>query len=95
MTLILNSDDVQKALDPYECLAACEDGYRELASSNAVNRPTTQTYLPHSLPRSTYSFKSVEGGIGKLGVMALRITSDIVREEVVSGTLRLNKLPLA
>lgn len=95
MTLILNNDEVQKALDPYECLAACEDGYRELASGRAVNRPTTQSYLPHPLPRSTYSFKSVEGGIGKLGVMALRITSDIVKEEEVSGTLRLNKLPLA
>ncbi|NIO08807.1 MAG: ornithine cyclodeaminase family protein [Deltaproteobacteria bacterium] len=95
MTLILNNDDVQKALDPDECLGACEDGYRELAANNAVNRPTSQSYLPHSLPRSTYSFKSVEGGIGKLRVMALRITSDIVKEEEVSGTLRLNKLPLA
>ena len=94
MTLILNNDEVQRALDPHECLAACEDGYRELASSNAVNRPTTQSYLPHSLPRSTYSFKSVEGGIRKLGVMALRITSDIVKEEEISGTLRLNSLPL-
>ena len=50
MTLILNNDDVQKALDPYECLAACEDGYRELASSHAVNRPTTQSYLPTRYP---------------------------------------------
>ncbi len=95
MTLILNNNEVQQALDPQECLAACEDGYRELASNNAVNRPTTQSYLPHSLPQCTYSFKSVEGGIGKLGVMALRITSDIVKEEEISGTLRLNKLPLA
>lgn len=44
---------------------------------------------------STYSFKSVEGGVGTLGVMALRLTSDIVLEEEASGTLRLNKLPLA
>ncbi|HEX9879141.1 MAG TPA: ornithine cyclodeaminase family protein [Candidatus Binatia bacterium] len=95
MTLILNNDEVGRALDFGECLAACEAAYRELAAGRAVNRPTTQSYLPHTTPRSTYSFKSVEGGVGALGVMALRITSDIVREEEASGTLRLNKLPLA
>ena len=77
MVLILNNDDIQKALDVRECLAACEDAYLELAASRAVNRPTTQSYLPHRLPRSTYSFKSVEGGIAKFGVLALRITSAI------------------
>lgn len=95
MTLILDNDDVQKALDLGECLSTCEDAYRELAAGAAVNRPTTQTYLAHSLPNTTYSFKSVEGGIGKFGVMALRITSDIVKEEEVNGARRLNKLPLA
>ncbi len=93
--LILNNHDVQKALDRDECLAICEDAYRELGLSRAVNRPTTQSYLPHSMASSTYSFKSVEGGIAKFNVMALRICSDIVREEETSGTLRLNKLPLA
>lgn len=95
MMLILNNDEILKALDFSQCLSVCEDAYRELAASRAVNRPTSQSYLPHSLPRSTYNFKSVEGGIGKFSVMALRITSEIIREEEVSGTLRLNKLPLA
>lgn len=95
MPLILNNDDVQRALDLDECLDACAVAYRELVEGRAVNRPTSQTYLPHSLPRGTYSFKSVEGGIRAFGIMALRITSDIVREEEMSGTLRLNKVPLA
>ena len=95
MTLILNNHDVSKALNPAECLTVCEDAYRELGLIRAVNRPTTQSYLPHSIPKSTYSFKSVEGGIAKFNVMALRICSDIVKEEEASGTLRLNKLPLA
>jgi ornithine cyclodeaminase/alanine dehydrogenase-like protein (mu-crystallin family) len=93
--LILDNEDIARALDLDDALTCCEEVYRELAAGRAVNRPTTQTYLPHQLPRSTYSFKSVEGGVGSLGVMALRLTSEIVREEEVSGTLRLNKIPLA
>ncbi len=95
MSLILSNDDVLRALEFDAAMAACETAYRELADGRAVNRPTSQTYLPHTLPRGTYSFKSVEGGVQAFGVMALRITSDVVREEEVSGTLRLNKVPVA
>ncbi len=95
MTLILNNDHVQQALNVKECLAVMEESYRELAQSRAVNRPTTQTYLPHSLPQSTYNFKSVDGGVGKYGVFALRITSTIDQEQRINNSLRLEKLPLA
>jgi alanine dehydrogenase len=95
MTLILNNDDIQKALNIRECLDVMEQTYHELASSKAVNRPTCHTYLPHSLAQSSYSFKSVDGGVGKFGVLALRITSDIVQEKHVGNSVRLEKLPLA
>lgn len=95
MTLILNNDEIQKALSVKECLEVMEETYRELAARRAVNRPTCHSYLPHSLPQSTYSFKSVDGGVGKLGVLALRITSDIVQEKHVNNSVRLEKLPLA
>jgi ornithine cyclodeaminase/alanine dehydrogenase-like protein (mu-crystallin family) len=95
MTLILNNDDVQQALRVKDCLAVMEESYREQAESRAVNRPTSHSYLPHSLPNSTYSFKSVDGGVGKYGVLALRVTSDIVQEQEVHGSVRLEKLPLA
>ena len=95
MTLILTNEDVQKALSIKQCLDVMEDSYREQAASRAVNRPTCHSYLPHSLPNSTYSFKSVDGGIGKYGVLALRVTSDVVQEQLVHGTIRLEKLPLA
>ena len=72
-----------------------EESYREQAESRAVNRPTTHSYLPHSLPNSTYNFKSVDGGVGKFGVFALRITSDVVQEQHVNNSVRLEKLPLA
>jgi ornithine cyclodeaminase/alanine dehydrogenase-like protein (mu-crystallin family) len=95
MTWVFNNQEVEQALDLNECLEAFEEAYREQAAGRAVNRPTSQCYLPHALPESSYSFKSVEGGIGNLGVLALRITSDILREERVNGSPRLNKIPLA
>ena len=95
MTLILNNDDIQQTLNVKDCLEVMEETYRELATSQAVNRPTSHSYLPHSLPQTTYSFKSVDGGVKKFGVQALRITSDIVREKSVNNSVRLEKLPLA
>src|SRR4051812_9924409 len=95
MTLILNNDDVAQALSVPSCLAVMEEVYHELAASRAVNRPTSHAYVPHSLPQATYSFKSVEGGVQKFGILALRITSDIVQERQVGNSVRLDKLPLA
>jgi ornithine cyclodeaminase/alanine dehydrogenase-like protein (mu-crystallin family) len=95
MTLILSNDDIQKALNVKECLKVMEESYLEQAAGRAVNRPTCHSYLPHSIPQSTYSFKSVDGGVGKLGVLALRITSDVVQEQQVHSFVRLEKLPLA
>src|SRR4026208_2159120 len=95
MTLILTNEDVQKALSIKQCLDVMEDSYREQATSRAVNRPTCHSYLPHSLPNSTYSFKSVDGGIGKYGVLALRVTSDVVQEKLVQGRCGWERLLLA
>ena len=95
MTLILSNDDVESALSVRQCLDVMEESYREQAEGRAVNRPTSQTYLPHSLPQSSYNFKSVDGGVGKYGVFALRITSTIDQEQHINDTVRLEKLPLA
>jgi ornithine cyclodeaminase/alanine dehydrogenase-like protein (mu-crystallin family) len=95
MTLILNNDEIQKALTVPDCLAVMEETSRELAGSRAVNRPTSHSYLPHSTAQTTYSFKSVDGGVKKFGVLALRVTSDIVREQSINNSVRLDKLPLA
>ncbi|MGH7775408.1 MAG: ornithine cyclodeaminase family protein [Candidatus Binatia bacterium] len=95
MTLILSNDEIQQALSVKDCLDVMEETYRELATSQAVNRPTSHSYLPHSLPESSYSFKSVDGGVRKFGVLALRITSDIVQNKPVGNSVRLEKLPLA
>ncbi|MBI4527598.1 MAG: ornithine cyclodeaminase family protein [Deltaproteobacteria bacterium] len=95
MTLILNNDEIQQALGVKDCLELMEEAYRELAVSQAVNRPTSHSYLAHSLPEATYSFKSVDGGVRKFGVLALRVTSDVVQNKGTGDMVRLEKLPLA
>jgi len=95
MTLMLNNEEIEQALNLKDCLSALERAYLELAAGRAVDRQTTHVYLPHSLPDATFSFKSVEGGVRELGVLALRLTSDIVKEEKREGSVRLEKLPLA
>ena len=96
MTLILNNDEVLKAMDIGDCLEAMETAYKELPEGRASNRPTTHIYTHHSSKSdASYSFKSVEGAVERFGILALRVTSDIVRDENINGTIRLEKLPLA
>jgi ornithine cyclodeaminase/alanine dehydrogenase-like protein (mu-crystallin family) len=76
-------------------LAALEPVYRDLAQGRAVNRPQSQTYLPGPLQDSSYCLKTVEGGGQSLGVMALRLTSDVLAEETVDGVIRRVKVPAA
>lgn len=95
MTLLLTNDDVERVLDMPGALAALEPVYRDLPEGRAVNRPQSQTYLPGPLPGSSYCLKTVEGGAEALGVMAIRLTSDVLRTETVEGVARRVKVPAA
>lgn len=95
MTLLLSNDDVEQVLDMRAAIDALEPVYRELPLGGAVNRPQSQTYLPGPLPGSSYCLKTVEGGAQTLGVMALRLTSDVLRAETLDGTTRRVKVPAA
>ena len=95
MTRILDNDDVRQAMDIDECLEAMAAAYRDLPEGRSVNRPTTHIYTHHSMDGASYSFKSVEGAVERFGALALRVTSDVVREETYNGSVRLEKLPLA
>ncbi len=53
MTLVLSNDDDREALSVKDCLDVMEQSYREQAASRAVNRPTSHSYLAHSLPKAT------------------------------------------
>jgi hypothetical protein len=80
MTLLLNNDEVERALTPEDAISATECIYRELAEGKAMNRPRSQVYMPVEStehPGFHYRFKSQEGSGVAIGVWALRITSDM------------------
>jgi ornithine cyclodeaminase/alanine dehydrogenase-like protein (mu-crystallin family) len=98
MTLLLNNEEVEKALTPAETIAATESVYRELAGGAAYNRPRSQVYLPvesKTHPGFRYRFKSQEGGSPGTGVWALRITSDMAGHSFTAGVKRRRILPVA
>jgi ornithine cyclodeaminase/alanine dehydrogenase-like protein (mu-crystallin family) len=95
VTLLLTNDDVEQVLDMRASLAVLEPAYRELTEGRAVLRRQSQTYLPGPLPQSSYCLKTVEGGSEALGVMAIRMTSDVLRGRQIGDTFRREKVAAA
>lgn len=98
MTLLLNNDEVERALTPEDAIAATECIYRELAEGKAINRPRSQVYFPAESkehPGFRYRFKSQEGSGVASGVWALRITSDMAGFSYTAGIKRRRILPVA
>lgn len=89
--LLLNNEEVEKALSPEDAILATETIYRELAENRAVNRPRTQTYFPlqsREHPGFQYRMKTQEGAGAASGVWALRITSDMAGFDFTAGVKR-------
>src|SRR2546426_5977522 len=98
MTLLLNNDEVEKALTPADTIAATEAAYGDLAEGVALNRASSKVYLPvesKANPGFRYRFKSQEGGSPGTGVWALRITSDMAGYSFTAGVKRRRILPVA
>lgn len=95
MTLVLNDDDVARFLTMDDCISALEEAYKDLGRGTAVNAPRRDTFLASSRPRGYYSFKTIEGGLERLGIVAQRINSDLVTYPLVDGVPRRVKVPAA
>jgi len=92
--LLLSDADIQQVLTMEMCIRSLEEAYRELATGNAVTRPRSHTRVPLNDERY-YMFKSMEGATRSTGVMALRLSSDMIERRNVSGMWRQIKLPMA
>ena len=96
---VLTNEDVERVLDPEECLSVLEVAYKEHATSAAANRPRNHTYFPvedERYPGFRFRFKSQEGGNVSSGVWGTRITSDMAGVETLpTGEKRRRLLPLA
>lgn len=96
--ILLNNEEVEKALTPQDAISATETIYKELAEGKAINRPRSQTYMPvesQENPGFRYRFKSQEGSGVSSGVWALRITSDMAGFSYTAGVKRRRILPVA
>ncbi len=89
--LLLNNEEVEKALTAEDAIASTEAIYRELAENRAVNRARSQTYFPvesREHPGFHYRMKTQEGAGVTSGVWALRITSDMAGFDFTAGVKR-------
>jgi len=95
MTLVLNDEDVAQVLNMKDCIAVLDDAFRDLAQGSVVNAPRRDSFMVVSRPEAYYSFKTIEGGLERLGVVAQRINSDLITHPVIGGTARRVKVPAA
>jgi alanine dehydrogenase len=93
--IILNNDEVSALLSMKNCLRHLEAAYKELAEGIAVNRPRSDLYLPSTTNGGVYCFKTMEGGLTRERVVALRINSDVIKWEEKGGRIIKDKVPAA
>jgi ornithine cyclodeaminase/alanine dehydrogenase-like protein (mu-crystallin family) len=98
MTLLLNARDIEQLLTMRDAVSAMEQGFRDLATGNGIDRPRSHTYVPRpSSPDEDrfYLFKSMDGALPRHGIHGLRISSDLIVEREVGGKRRREKMPAA
>jgi len=88
MTLLLTSEEAERVMPMKACLTALEQSFRELAEGLAVNRPRSDTYTPTSEKDVYYRYKTMEGAVPGLGVLAQRINSEKMRWPLLKGARR-------
>jgi len=91
VALLLTSEEAEQAMSVQACLDALEQSFRELAEGLAVNRPRSDTFTPTSEKDVYYRYKTMEGAVPGLGVLAQRINSEKIRWPVVKGIRRQEK----
>jgi ornithine cyclodeaminase/alanine dehydrogenase-like protein (mu-crystallin family) len=90
VTLLLDNDDVRAVLRMRDCVDALRASFADLAAGEAVDRPRSHTYTDLGGGRH-YLFKSMDGALPRLGVHAVRLSSDLTHEH--DG--RRDKIPAA
>ncbi len=95
MTLILNDDDVARALSMEKCIEALEEAYKDLANGTAVSPGRRDCFLAASDSNAYYSFKCIDGGLERLKIYAQRVDSDMISYQTINGTARRVKVPAA
>lgn len=82
--IILNNDDIQRALTVEMTITALETAYRQLIEQEAVCRPRIDIRIPTKTPGRFYQWGTMEGG-STSGYFAIRMKSDVLEEQVYNG----------
>jgi alanine dehydrogenase len=90
VTLLLDNDDVRRVLRMRDCIEVLDAAFRDYAHGHAVNRPRSHTYTDLGGGKH-YLLKTMDGSLPRVGVHALRVTSDLTYEH--DG--RRDKIPAA
>ncbi|MCL6637476.1 MAG: hypothetical protein K6T26_05970 [Alicyclobacillus sp.] len=91
---VLTNEMVQQLLTMDECIRVLEEAFADLAMGQAVERPRSHTYTPLGEGHH-YLFKSMDGGLKRYRVHAIRMTSDHIHEVYRQGAWRREKVPAA
>src|SRR3989304_7606274 len=78
-----------------KCIKALEEAYKDLAKGTAVSPGRRDSFLASKRPNAYYSFKTIDGGLERLNVYALRVDSDLISYQTMNGTARRVKVPAA
>src|SRR5688500_11268893 len=78
-------------MDVRACIEAVEAGLREEGEGAGANRTKSNIHIPTEDPDTWYRYCTIEGGLRKAGVVALRIKSDMVSWPEMFGQRRENK----
>jgi alanine dehydrogenase len=93
--IILSNEDVSELVSMENCLRRLESAYVELSEGAAVNRPRSDLYLPATTSNGVYCFKTMEGGLAREKIVALRLNSDVIKWENRGGRIIKDKVPAA
>lgn len=78
MPLLINNEEAAQTVSMPACMDLLERVYREEGRGSATNRNKSNIHIPTENPDQWYRYCSMEGGIRSLGVVAIRIKSDVV-----------------
>lgn len=88
MALLLTDRDVHQLLTMADAIDVAELALRELHSGKAENRPRQQFYADSQQPDALFMMRHFQGAIPRLGVMGLRVTTDVIGTGVHKPELR-------
>lgn len=88
MPLIIGNEVATELITIKECMEGLESVYKEEARGEAVNRNKSAIHVPTSDSNLWYRFVTMKGASLQLGLLALRIKTDMVYWQLVNGIHR-------